>query len=418
MFAAPIRPVQALEEELAATVQELDLGAVPASDLPALVEASARIERLGHTLKALAAARLATTKAWEGQGDRSAAEWVARRTGTTASDATRAIRTGRRLEDLPATAAAARRGDLSATQSAAITDAASADPSAEERLLDLAGRASVGELRDACGKTKAAADPDPEARRDRIRRARCVRTWTDSDGTAHLKASGPPESIARVHASIQHRADRIFRERRREDRVESVDAYRFDALEELATSTGDGPALPRGADAKVIVRVDHAALCRGRVVGDEVCEIAGVGPIAVSVVREWMADAFVAALLTKGTDVRSVVHLGRRFTALQQTALQWQDPECAVLGCHRSSRLEMDHRDDWARTRQTTIASADRLCDPHHDLKTRQGWMLEAGSGKRRLLPPHDPDHPLAAAVEAATQAQRGRRLAAVGPAG
>jgi hypothetical protein len=320
------------------------------------------------------------------------------------------------LEDLPATRAAARDGRLSAAQARAVADAASCDPSAERRLLDQAARASVGELVDACRRTKAAADPDPEATHRRIRAARRVRCWTDTDGTAHLAASGPAESIARIRAAIDHRADRTFRQRRADGTREPSDAYRFDALEELTTSiNGDGAALPQGADAKIIVRVDHAALVRGRVQGDEVCEIAGIGPIPVSVVRAWMHDAFVAALLTKGTDIASVVHLGRRFTALQRTAQDWRDPECAVLGCHRSARLERDHRDDWAHTHQTTVDSSDRLCPIHHRQKTLEGWMLEPGTGKRRFLPPHHPDHPHQTAITAALDAQRPTRARATG---
>jgi hypothetical protein len=310
------------------------------------------------------------------------------------------------MEDLPATKAAARHGELSAAQARAVADAATADPSAEGRLLDQAAKASIGELRDACRRTKVAADPDPEATHRRIRAARRVRCWTDTDGTAHLKASGPAESIARIRAAIDHRADQIFRQRRRDGQRVPADAYRFDALEQLATTAGNGSALPQGADAKIIVRVDHSALIRGRVEGDEVCEIAGIGPVAVSVVRDWMRDAFVAALLTKGTDIRSVVHLGRRFTALQRTAQEWRDPECCVLGCHRSGRLERDHRHDWADTHETRLDSSDRLCSIHHRQKSVDGWMLEPGAGKRRLVPPDHPDHPLNVAV---AQARRGR---------
>jgi hypothetical protein len=118
-----------------------------------------------------------------------------------------------------------------------------------------------------------------------------------------------------------------------------------------------------------------------------------------------MSDAFVAAILTKGTDIRSVVHLGRRFTAVQRTVQEWRDPECTVLGCHRSARLERDHRDDWARTHETTVESSDRLCPVDHRKKTRDGWMLEPGAGKRRFLPPDHPDHPLDVAVSQARAA-------------
>lgn len=63
------------------------------------------------------------------------------------------------------------------------------------------------------------------------------------------------------------------------------------------------------ADAKIIVRIDHSAFVRHTEPG-ETCEIAGIGPVPVSVVEEWMDDAFIAAILTEGEDVTKVVHLG------------------------------------------------------------------------------------------------------------
>jgi hypothetical protein len=403
MFVHLIRDLGWFGERFLGRAAGLDVGEVTeVEDLRQIVQIADRVERAANALKAAAAARMAATGTWAGSGDRNAAEWLARTTGTSASDAAATIASGRRMERLDATRTAAREGRLSPAQARAVADAATVDPSAEGRLLVEATTGSIGELQDHCKRAKAAADPDPEATHRRIHRARSIRSWTDSDGTAHLKASGTSDAIARIRAAIDHRADRIFRERRRDGHRESTDAYRFDALEQLATAGSAGVTLPRGADAKIIVRVDHAALLRGRVVGDEVCEIAGIGPIAVSVVRSWLDDAFVAALLTKGTDIRSVVHLGRRFTALQRTAQEWRDPECTVLGCHRSARLERDHRDDWAATHETRFESSDRCCSIHHRLKTVDGWMFEAGSGKRRFLPPSDPDHPLQQAVAAA----------------
>jgi hypothetical protein len=400
VFASGVRDLRWFGERFLGHASGLDVGAVGVEDLPSLVASADRVERVAHALKAAAAARVAATGVWSGEGDRSAAEWLARTTGTSTAEAAATIAVGARMEHLPATKAAAREGRLSGVQARAVAGAAAADPSAEARLLAQAARCSIGELRDQCKRTTAAADPDPEATHRRIRRARRVRSWIDPDGTAHLKASGPADAIARMRAAIDHRGDRIFRQRHRDGQREPSDAYRFDALEELVTSDGGGVPMPRGADAKIIVRVDHAALVRGRVQGDEVCEIAGVGPIAVSVVRSWMHDAFVAALLTKGTDIRSVVHLGRRFTALQRTAQEWRDPECCVLGCHRSIRLERDHRHDWADTHQSELDASDRLCAVHHRRKSTEGWMLEAGTGKRRFLPPDHPDHPLQVAIE------------------
>ena len=181
----------------------------------------------------------------------------------------------------------------------------------------------------------------------------------------------------------------------------------------MVSGTSTPAVLPRRSrgsapDAKIIVRIDHTALLRGRVAGGETCEIAGVGPVPVSVVREWMEDAFIAAVLTEGEDVSKVVHLGRRFTAKQKTILQWRDPECCVEGCTNTLRLEYDHDTGWANTHTTTVDDADRLCPSDHKKKTA-GWYLTAANanGKRRLLPPGHPDHPLEAAVRAAQQARR-----------
>jgi hypothetical protein len=78
---------------------------------------------------------------------------------------------------------------------------------------------------------------------------------------------------------------------------------------------GARPVLPSGADAKIIVLIDHSALVRGYPVSGETCEIPGVGTIDVATVQAWMTDAFVAAVLTDGTDITKVVHMGRRATA-------------------------------------------------------------------------------------------------------
>jgi hypothetical protein len=42
---------------------------------------------------------------------------------------------------------------------------------------------------------------------------------------------------------------------------------------------------------------------------------------------------------------------------------------------------------------ETTIDNLDRLCDPCHNLKTRDGWALVEGKGRPPLVPPDDPRH-------------------------
>lgn len=126
------------------------------------------------------------------------------------------------------------------------------------------------------------------------------------------------------------------------------------------------------------------------------CEIAGLGPVPVALVKQIIAsgDAFLAAVVTKGVDVATVAHLGRRPTAHQRTALEFRDPECDVLGCSATAGLEMDHTVPWAASRVTLLAWLEHLCRHHHRLKSTQGWELVPGTGKRPMVPPDDPRHP------------------------
>ncbi len=370
MFDSFTRPVAELRD----AIRDLEMATVDAAGARELVSLGEQVERLGRSLKLTATARVAAIGAWRGKGDRSAEDWLARTTGTTRVDAARTVETGTRLAELPRTAEALRSGTVSARQADAIASAAAASPAAEGRLLGMAAHSSVRELEDACRRTRAAAETDPEARERRIHATRCYRTWTDAEGVGHLQVSGPVATIARIDNAVRHRSESIYRAAYRAGRREPTEAYQFDALEQLATSAAsEGTPVPRGADAKILVRVDHPALLRGRALDGEICEIAGVGPIPVSLVEEWMDDAFVAALLTKGTEVTKVVHLGRRFTSEQRTALQWKDPVCARLGCGKRLGLQYDHFTGWAETHETRSDDAKRFCAGCHRLKTL-GW--------------------------------------------
>ena len=358
-----------------------------------MLEAAA-IENLAATVKGLAAARSAAGEAWKAAGDRSAAAHLARSTGTSVRHAGDVLESARRLEKLPALAAAARAGELSASQVAAVADAAVLDPSAESRLVATARSSSLAELREACGRTKAAARPDAEARRKAIHAQRYLRAWTDSEGAWNLRLRHNPEVGAVVMAAVEALRDRIFRRARAEGRHEPSEAYAADALVELVTGAGGGAKA--GARAKIIVRVDLPALLRGQVGLGEVCEVAGYGPVAASAVRDLIdtGDPFLAAVVTRGEKVVGVAHLGRRANAAQRTALEWLYPTCAVEGCSSVAWLENDHRGGLAASHLTVLDRLDRLCSHHHDLKSLDGWGLVNGQGKRAFVPPDDPRHP------------------------
>jgi hypothetical protein len=97
-------------------------------------------------------------------------------------------------------------------------------------------------------------------------------------------------------------------------------------------------------------------------------------------------------------------------------AMLWTSPTCTVEGCSRTI-VEHDHRNgaEWATTHCTKLSDLDRLCCGHHDLHTRLGWALVAGTGKRPMVPPDNPRHPLYVASMGSDPPTRGSPTVSAG---
>jgi hypothetical protein len=151
------------------------------------------------------------------------------------------------------------------------------------------------------------------------------------------------------------------------------------------------PAVPRGAgrtNAKVIIRVDAPALRRCHTLPGETCDIAGYGPITIADLQELLPDAAIEVVITNGRDAFNVTSLTRHTTAHQQTVLDLLKIGCTTERCDGIGRLQIDHRVDWHKIHVTELRNLDWLCPHCHDLKTTKGWLLEPGTGKRRMFPP------------------------------
>jgi hypothetical protein len=302
------------------------------------------------------------------------------------------LEVSKKLQHLHATALAVRDGELSGAQAAAVVDGATANPRAEQRLLGLAKRVSLKELRDEVLRIRAAADPDPEATDRRIHARRSLRTWSDGEGGWNLAARGTAADGSRIEAALRPLIDEQFTKARAEGRREERAAYAFDALVQLATRRPHSAKSERPTYL-TLIRVDLAALRSGELGDGKLCEIAGIGPIPVSVAREPLGESILKLVITKGVDVLNVTHLGRGPNAAQRVALLWSSPGCSVEGCART-RVEIDHRIPYAQSGHTRLDECDALCKPHHDRKHRDGWALVEGTGKRPMVPPDDRRHP------------------------
>jgi hypothetical protein len=404
---------------LSGLARQLDPAMLPLGQAKRLLGGVVALKNVAATIEGRLARRIADAREWERTGYPNPEAWLARQTGTPLGRAKETLQTAERLEQLPSVAEAACAGELSADQVAVIADAATADPSAAQRLLDSARNKPLSTLRDECAATKRAADPDPEAAHRRIHAARQLQFSRALDGAARLFGATTPEQMAVIKAAVERRGNRLFDQARTEGRREPREAYLMDALAQICdewlrgqatdlfetcpsaeleqTSTGcKGPRrqpVPPGYLG--LLRLDVEALQRGHVEGSETCEIAGLGPIPVSVARQLLGDAVLKLVLTRGTDVLNVTSLGRGPTAAQKIAMLWGAPGCVVTGCPRMAGIEHDHRVEWRHTHHTTIRELDRLCDHHHDLKTYKGWALIRGQDSTlEMVPPRDARHP------------------------
>ena len=393
-------------DDLAGVALSVEPGLIPGDDAARLAEVFTRAERQCGFLRSVLAKRATDTSAWARDGYRSPEEWYARLTGIGLGAARDQLELAAQVDEQPEIGEAVQAGEISATQTKAISAAAKANPGATKRLLNKAKSSSVKGLKDECAKTVAEtrSGEDETARHDRIHRSRYCRTWIDDDGAGRLDGRFTPEALAEIQACLDPFVRREFDLARAQGRHERHECYVADALLAMARAAtrpanppGDDPQRPGsggpdggpvGPPSTVIAVVSHAALVRGHVEGGETCVIDGVGPVPVTTIRAMTADAFLAAIVTDSCDIRAVAHAGRQVTARQRTALIVRDPHCVVPGCVVRAGLEIDHVAPWTATHITTLDQLARLCKHHHHQKTYGGYTLTGPPGQWTWTPP------------------------------
>ena len=383
-------------------------GRYSGEDAAVLVERFSLGERLCATGKALAAKRVAETELHRRDGSRSAAEWLAGKTGESLGHAAGSLQLANQMEDHPGLGDALRSGELSQTRAHTVAGVLKLDPDSEDELLKAAkDRTETNrQLADRClrAKARARSAEDNRAAHERLRAARFLRHYTDGDGAFRLEGSFTPDAGARLLAALKPTRTVLFDEARRQGLREHPDAYGADALVALLTGERQRrPRAPRGDEAttgqraggradtdrgslhgdegtdmsgnpadfahtdsgdeadgdqdttgwsstafpppaSVHLRVDLAALRRGHLKEAECCEIPGVGPVPIETARELLGDAIVELVITKGRDIASVTHLGRTVRAPLRRALIERDQTCVIPGCDVREGLQIDHR--------------------------------------------------------------------------
>lgn len=148
------------------------------------------------------------------------------------------------------------------------------------------------------------------------------------------------------------------------------------------------PRRHRRAPAQIHFHVDVTAWLRGRTEDDELCEVAGLGPVPVSLARAFENDATLRLVARDGDDITTITSHRRYIPAALRTALEARDRECVVPGCHVTRGLQVDHIHDFHKGGPTEAANNGLICVFHHYLKTHCGWVLRGPPGHWTFTPP------------------------------
>ena len=438
-------------------VSSFEPGRYSGEDAARLIDRFSRGEHLCATGKALAAKRATETDLHRRDGARSAAEWLARKTGESVGSSSGSLQLADQMGEHPVLDAALRTGELSSSRARQVAGVLKLDPDSSDELVEAAKdtNESHRQLADRClrAKAKARSREDALAAYERIRDARYLRHYTDSDGAFRLEGLFTPDAGAKVLAALAPTRTVLFDEARRLGIRERPEAYEADALVALLTGErrqpysrgpadetgpddtasegtgpgdngpGTGPADTGPADtdragtdqagtgradadgrtttdrstvlpppASVHLTVDVEALRRGSLEGNERCEIPGVGPVPLETARSLLGDAILHLVITKGTDIASITYLGRTITAPLERALIARDETCVVPGCDVRDGLEIDHRIiPVVENGPTAMWNLCRLCSRHHHMRHHKGFRLEGGPGTWQWLPPEKP---------------------------
>jgi hypothetical protein len=362
-------------------LESVEVSTLAGPDAAEMLSVFGNLVKLGQAGLTLAAGRVeATNKSSLAGTFRDAKDAIAAAAGVSRGQADSLLDLASRLDQHQKTKEAFKDGLLSVAEATEVAKAADRNRAAEEALLNLAAENNFTKLRNAAAAVQSP-DPDDDARRAAYARAkRDVKTWVDSEGLAHLRASGPADLIARMWAKITAASDTRFRSARAEGRRDLSGHYRFDGLADLFGAVESSGVTGR-TKTDLLIMVNFDSLIRGFTVPGERCEIPGMGPVSVEAARSYVGEAALKFLVSDGVDIRSVAHLGRHVGSHLRTALAWKFSSC--IDCGAGLGLELDHLEPYAKGGPTSLENLAPRCKACHREKTARDFP-EGTSGFRR----------------------------------
>jgi Domain of unknown function (DUF222) len=334
---------------------------------------------------------------WAGIGVLSCAHWLSWRLGLGLVTAREKVRVARALADLPKTAAAFQKGELSYCRTRAIVRAAT--PENEENLIEIARNSTGAQLERIMRST--AQVQRIEAGVPRVRE-RSVNWHWDDDGSLVFRARLDPEEGAALLNALEAArlpdppADAVVVTASIGDgpppaeaatppvtappvtTVEEWAESRVDALVAIAEAFIGNQAPVSGADVyQVVVHVRD----------DAAPHVEDGPPLPVETALRLACDSTVYCVHqnAKG-DVLNIGRRSRKIPWALRRALKLLDGGCRFPACTRRRRVDGHHVRHWTRGGPTALANLLLLCRRHHGLVHEGGFGLTMTSDGRAIF--------------------------------
>jgi hypothetical protein len=381
---------------------DFDPGCWSAEDCAVVVEELAVLEKVSAAARVRAAARVGAAGLHRERGFADVADWLARAVGSSSGSAKAALDTVAALERQPEVGEALQRGEVSMAQVQELVRTEAVCPGAAIGLLGVARQRGLKSLKDEA-RLRRARSICPGELHCRQQEAQEFRHWRTSLGSVGFAGELPPEVGIPFVNRLEAETDRLWQEARGAARAAAEQespggvkgprraALAADAFVRLVETGGKGKA----QRADLVIVCDLEAYRRGHAAEGEQCHIVGGGPVPVSVARRLGHDAFLKAVLYRGTKIDTIAHFGRRVPAVLRTALElgpapaFDGLRCSVPSCERCFHLQKDHVDPIANGGKTALANYQPLCFVHHQMKTEDDRRAgRLGRGRRAHGPP------------------------------
>ncbi|WP_157944015.1 HNH endonuclease signature motif containing protein [Blastococcus atacamensis] len=310
--------------------------------------------------------------------------------------ATATVSTGRRLEQLPETAAAFASGEISAAHARVITRAMTPGRLAKAAdagidlgltdgiLADLARATAPNET--ARGVAQWVAGVDPDGTLDDAADTRRRFTMASGlDGRVHVRGEFDAVGGEYLHTALVA----LMNGDRPAGDARSHAERQGDALVALARGALDAGGLPtvRGERPHVRVTIDLMALCAERgAPGFSGGSLGWAGPINPETARRLACDAGVARILTGPSGLPlDVGREQRTSTAGIRRATEIRDDHCVFAGCDAPPEwCDFHHVVHWAHGGPTSCDNGALLCERHHTGCHEGGFTIRRNPGTGR----------------------------------